>query len=53
MFMAVIFDQSVKSFLSLCEIDVKLAFLYYGFDLEGKHFIVSDNTKFICDDIIP
>ena len=46
MFMAVIFNQSVKSFLSLGKIYVKLTFLDNGFDLECKHFVIGNNSKF-------
>lgn len=52
MIMAVVLNKSVKSFLSLGKIYVKLTFLYYGLDLESKHFIISNNSEFIRDNIV-
>ena len=46
MFMAVIFNKSIKSFLSLGKINVKLTFFYNGFDLECKHFVIDNDSKF-------
>lgn len=52
MIMAVVFNKSVKSFLSLGKIYIKLTFLNDGLDLECKHFIISNNSEFIRNNIV-